>query len=92
MSRDIIIVFNFETGDASCPFWTETAMIHGRPEDVNELIDSITSCCDSVDYEDSSYQELLTDVLNASGLPWQPLSWDHVGRIPECDKIITLFI
>ncbi len=92
MDKDIIIVFHFETGDASVPYWTEDVMIKGSAVNVNELEDSIMSYCNNADYNDSEYVELLSDVLNASGLEWLPLSWNHYGKIPECDDIVTLFV
>lgn len=92
MDRDIIIVFHFETGDTSVPYWTETAMIKGTAANVREIEDSIMSYCESADYDDCDHVELLTDVLNASGLEWMSLSWNNYGRMPECDEIVTLFV
>lgn len=92
MNLVMLVLFNFETGDSSAPFWTETAMVKGARRDVLELVDSIASYCNAVEYEDSSYIDIITDVLNASGMEWAPISWNHLGGIPGCDEVISLYI
>lgn len=92
MDMIMLVLFNFETGDSSVPLWTETAMVKGTRSDVLELEDSIASYCDAVEYEDSSYTDIITDVLNASGMEWSPISWNHLGGIPGCDAVISLYI
>lgn len=92
MDMIMLVLFNFETGDSSVPFWTETAMVKGTRKAILELKDSIASYCDAVEYEDSSYTDIITDVLNASHMEWAPISWNHFGGIPGCDAVISLYI
>lgn len=35
----ILFVFNFETGDASCSWWQEIAVVYGSNEDIKTIED-----------------------------------------------------
>lgn len=83
----ILLVFNFETGDASCPWWQEIAVVYGSKENALQIEDSLCSYCDSTECEDKDYGEMVVDVLNASGL-----KWEKANKIPECDCMKTLWI
>ena len=39
----ILFVFNFETGDYSCPWWQEIAVVYGSNEDAKTIEDSFYS-------------------------------------------------
>ena len=39
----ILFVFNFETGDYSCPWWQEIAVVYGSNEDAKTLSNCIYS-------------------------------------------------
>ena len=71
-----LIVFCFETGDASVPYWQEIALVGHDKMDYGTLEDSISSYMDSDACEDKEYEEMVEDVLNASGWPW---SWFTAG-------------
>lgn len=83
----ILLVFNFETGDLSCPWWQEIAVVYGSNKDVKTIEDSFCNYCDSASCEDKNYDEMVVDVLNASGL-----KWEKVNKIPKCDCMKTLWI
>lgn len=34
----ILFVFNFETGDASCSWWQEIAVVYGSNEDIKTIV------------------------------------------------------
>lgn len=34
----ILFVFNFETGDYSCPWWQEIAVVYGSNEDIKTIL------------------------------------------------------
>ncbi len=83
----ILVQFLFETGDTSCRFWQELAVIHGTDKSIKEIEDSLSSYFESDASEDTSYEESVADVLNASGLSWEPAE----GGIPACDCMRTIW-
>lgn len=88
-----LVIFMFETGEPSAPYWRECAMIIGSNADIDELEDSILSYCEQVrDEFDGGYSEALEEILDASGLLYVPISWRHSGGIPACDQITLIYI
>lgn len=83
----ILFVFNFETGDHSCPWWQEIAVVYGSNEDVKTIEDSFYSYFESSACEDKNYDEIVKDVLDSLRL-----KWERVTKIPECDYMKTLWI
>lgn len=43
----ILFVFNFETGDASCSWWQEIAVVYGSNEDIKTIEDGFCSYFES---------------------------------------------
>lgn len=71
-----LVIFCFETGDASVPYWQELALVDHDKMDYGTLEDSISSYMDSDACDDKEYEEMVEDVLNASEWPW---SWFTAG-------------
>ena len=61
----ILFVFNFETGDASCSWWQEIAVVYGSNEDIKTIEDGFCSYFESTACEDKNYDEIVEDVLNS---------------------------
>lgn len=83
----ILFVFNFETGDASCSWWQEIAVVYGSNEDIKTIEDGFCSYFESSACEDKNYDEIVKDVLNSLGL-----KWERITKIPECDCLKTLWV
>lgn len=66
-----LIVFCFETGDASCPYWQELLLVDHAHFDYATLEDSISSYMDSDISDDKEYTEMAEDILEASGWTWR---------------------
>lgn len=73
-----LIIFEFETGDSTCPFWTEIAVVNiGNKDYYNahkEIEDCISSYFDSSASEDKPYDEAVADILNSFKFKWQEYS------------------
>lgn len=65
-----LVIFCFETGDASCPYWQELALVDHNSFDYATLEDSISSYMDSDASEDKEYEYMAEDLMNASGWTW----------------------
>lgn len=66
-----LIIFCFETGDASVPYWQELVLVNHNQMDYNTLEDSIASYMDSDASDDKEYEDMAIDVMNASGWQWK---------------------
>jgi hypothetical protein len=83
----ILTIFNFATGDASCTYWQEYAVVYGTLRDMRELEDSVSSFLDTPESEDLEYRDIVIKVLSASSLGWELPSY-----IPECDTMYSLWL
>ena len=66
-----LIIFCFETGDSSVPYWRELVLVDHDKMDYGTLEDSISSYMDSVASDDKEYEDMAIDVMNASGWQWK---------------------
>ena len=76
-----LLIFSFVTGDESCKFYDVPVIVYGDNKDIDSIEDSFASYLDSDASEDSSYEEAVADVMDASGLKWEMA----YGKIPSCD-------
>lgn len=83
----ILFVFNFETGDYSCPWWQEIAVVYGSNEDAKTIEDGFCSYFESSACEDKNYDEIVKDILDSLRL-----KWERITKIPECDCLKTLWV
>lgn len=82
MVKAILCIFLFETGDASCHYWDNPTIVYcNSTGDLNSIEDSFASYLDSKSREDKEYDEMVEDILNASGLRWRPA---FVGGHEDC--------
>lgn len=65
-----LIIFLFETGDSSCPYWQELALVDHEQMSYVTLEDSIASYMESEESEDKDHEDMVADILNESGWPW----------------------
>ncbi len=88
MENKILVIFRFETGDASVPLWDVCAVIEGGKSEVDEIEDSLTSYLEAPHEEDDTYDETVENVLSASGYAYRLID----GAIPACKgyRIITV--
>lgn len=73
MVQKVLIIFCFETGDASVPYWDEAIVIDvGTDESIQNICDELRECVngyleahidDEIPYD---YCQIVADVLNAS--------------------------
>jgi hypothetical protein len=86
---NIILQFLFETGDKT-PSHHQTFVVVNNAADFcyDTLSDSISSYMDSDYNEDNEYDDIITDIMNASGLKWAFMDMP----IPESKAIYTYWI
>ena len=84
-----ILQFMFETGDASCKYYEVYVIVQSEDYiDYATIEDSIVSYFDSVDTDDTEYEDNVEDIMRESGL-----SWSFMGSvIPESKAIHTFWI
>ena len=82
-----LVVFCFETGDASCPYWQELMLVDHSAFDYAELEDSISSYMDSDISEDKEYAQMAEEILAASG--W---NWCDFGPASKVNEVHTFWI
>lgn len=80
----------FETGDSDYPVAINTVIIHGDFESNNmgELEDSFSSYLETTDTSDKDYEDIIQDVLDASGFAWEYAN----DPIPECKHLFSLMV
>lgn len=76
MVQKVLMIFCFETGDASVPYWDEAAIVEVHTTEsmlnvCNELEDSMSSYLEAHLEEDIPHYQIVADVLNASGRVWE---------------------
>lgn len=81
----ILVIFDFDTGDADCKYYTIPAVVYGGKDDIASLEDGITSYFDSPASEDASFEDAVHDVLTASGL-----RWEYVGYMVPCCRDLRI--
>lgn len=81
-----LLIFMFETGDRSCPYWTVPVIVHG-PYVPGTLETKAGILMD--DNPDLDYAEITESVLNAAvGVRWEWID----GKIPACDRLDILIV
>lgn len=82
-----LVIFCFETGDASVPYWQEIVLVDHDKMDYETLEDAISSYMDSVESDDKEYEDMAIDIMNASGWKW---SWFTAGA--SVQEVYTYWI
>ena len=84
--KKILLMFDFQTGDADCPYWTEFAVVYGEWEDLPKIekLGVNASRHYSAAGEDAEYEDVVKDVLRKSGFRWEYVE-NCIGNIPSCD-------
>lgn len=80
----ILVMFDFETGDASCKYWTELAVVYTERKNLDKIKDNLISYMTSPAAEDLQYDDIVKDVLRESGFWWKYIE-NGIGNIPACD-------
>ncbi len=82
MEKPILCIFLFETGDATCRYWDVPKLVYCHSTgDLDSIEDSFDAYLDSDASEDKEYDEMVEEVLNASGLRWRPA---YIGTYETC--------
>ena len=66
-----LVIFNFETGDASCIYWQELVLVNQDQMDYDEISEAFDHYEGS---EDAEYADIVADILNKLGWEWKPFS------------------
>lgn len=79
----VLLIFRFETGDASCKYWDESAIVEGigrgeLKEFCDYLEDSIISYCDAGLDDDTEYSDIVADNLGATGYKWSFIGGNQI--------------
>lgn len=82
--KTILLMFDFKTGDATCPYWTEFAVVYAERENLKEIEDGLASYMDSPEAENAQYDDIVKAVLHESGFQWEYIE-NRIGNIPGCD-------
>lgn len=80
-----LLIFLFETGDSSCPYWNETVVVYER---YNPGALESKARIYMGDNPYSNYDEVTDQVLNDAGIRWEWVA----GKIPECDRLDILIV
>lgn len=70
-----LIIFEFETGDSTCPYWTETSIVNIKEmschDAYGQIEDCISSYIDAPVVDDKSYGEMTADILSSFDFEWE---------------------
>lgn len=80
-----LLIFMFETGDSSCPYWNMPVIVYER-YDPGALESKARIYMDDNPY--SGYDEVTERILNDAGVRWKWID----GKIPECDRLDILIV
>lgn len=83
-----LLVFSFIADKDSRRFYDVPVVVRCNKKDVDGLIDSFSSYLESNASDNSSYKEMVCDVMDASGLKWEIVH----GAIPACDFLCSVHI
>lgn len=83
-----LLIINFETGDASVPYYDVPVVINAKNFDYKTFEDSFASYLDSNMPDDKDYEDMVEEVLNESGYEWSFVS----NKIPECNNYKLMYI
>lgn len=75
VSTKLLLILNFETGDSSARYYDIATIVETESKGsiysiCADITDSLSSYLDSVDTEDLSYEDIVSDVLNNSDYEW----------------------
>jgi len=82
-----LVIFDFETGDTSCPDWYEIVVVDGEFS-VAEIKKNFLSYCESNLSDDEQFDEIVKGVMSATGLKWSFVN----GKTPELDAVAIVKI
>lgn len=78
MVQKVLMIFCFETGDASVPYWDEAIVVDVDPDEsiqniCNELRDGVSGYIEAHIDDEIPYfhYQIVSDVLNASDRVWE---------------------
>lgn len=80
-----LLIFMFETGDSSCPYWIVPTVVQG-PYVAGTLETKTRIYMDDNPYAD--YEEAAALILDDAGVRWEPVA----RKIPECDRLDVLIV
>lgn len=80
-----LLIFMFETGDSSCPYWNVPVFVSG-PYVPGTLETKTRILMD--DNPDIDYAEAAETVLDNAGVRWKWID----GKIPECDRLDIILV
>lgn len=80
-----LLIFMFETGDSSCPYWNEPVVVYER-YNPGALESKMRIYMDDNPY--SGYDEATEQILNDAGVRWKWID----GKIPECDRLDIILV
>lgn len=70
-----LIIFEFETGDSTCPYWAEPAVVNIKETSClnaySQIDDCISSYVDTPAADDKSYGEIAADILDSFDFEWK---------------------
>ncbi len=80
-----LLIFMFETGDSSCPYWNVPVVVY-EPYAPGKIETKARIYMD--DNPESGYDEAVEYVMNDAGVRWEWVA----GKIPECDRLNILIV
>lgn len=80
-----LLIFMFETGDYSCPYWNVPVVVQG-PYVAGTLETKTRIYMD--DNPDADYEEAAASILNNAGIRWEWVA----EKIPECDRLDIMIV
>jgi len=86
ISTKLLLIFNFETGEDTAKYYDVATIIetatHGSIYHIfADIQDGLFSYLDSLDTEDLTYEEIITDVLNHSRYEWSFTSGNNIPTV-----------